>query len=384
MEMQAYLDNSATTRQLDEVTNEMQMVNDTIFGNPSSLHHMGYEAEKVLTAGRQAVCNVLDAKLKEVYFTSSGTEANNLAIRGFLEGNPRRGKHIIVSAIEHASVYELVKYLSKNTYTVDFAPVDNKGVVDLDKLEKLMKPEIALISIMHVNNETGSIQSLKEIDLLRKQKAVNAVFHCDGVQAFGKIPFNPAYAGVDLYTASAHKIHGPKGVGLLYIKEGVRLMPLIFGGGQEGGLRSGTENIPGIAGFRVAIENTGDVGENYAHVKSLWDRMYGEITRLLPEAIILTDAKASSPYILTVAFPGLRAEVLQHTLESRGIYVSVGSACSSHKKDRSHVLTAMGYKTNVIDGAIRISFSRLNNCNEIDYAAGVLAEEVTVLANRRK
>ena len=386
-----YLDNSARTKQSKAVTEEMCRIYRDFYGNPSSLHRLGFEAEKELKRCRGVLADIIAADESEIYFTSGGSESNNWALRGYLEKNPRQGKHIIISAIEHPSVSETANALKNVGFEVSLVPVSQSGVVLLSELEKLIRPDTALISVMHVNSETGAIQPISEISKLRYKLAPDAVLHVDAVQSFGKIAIDVNKMGIDLLSVSAHKIHGPRGVGMLYIRKGVRVAPLIYGGGQEKGLRSGTENLAGIAGFVYAAkEMTENIDVNYDHVSSLNKKLFDMLTERFGDKIVITtDREVSSPYVLNVAFPKFRAEVILHSLESKNVYVSVGSACSSHKKNRSTVLTAMGYPNNVIDGAIRISFSAQNTEDDVEKAFDAINRTIrelksAVYAGKRK
>ena len=386
-----YLDNSATTKQSKAVTEEMCRIYRDFYGNPSSLHRLGFEAEKELKRCRGVLADIIAADESEIYFTSGGSESNNWALRGYLEKNPRQGKHIIISAIEHPSVSETANALKNVGFEVSLVPVSQSGVVLLSELEKLIRPDTALISVMHVNSETGAIQPISEISKLRYKLAPDAVLHVDAVQSFGKIAIDVNKMGIDLLSVSAHKIHGPRGVGMLYIRKGVRVAPLIYGGGQEKGLRSGTENLAGIAGFVYAAkEMTENIDVNYDHVSSLNKKLFDMLTERFGDKIVITtDREVSSPYVLNVAFPKFRAEVILHSLESKNVYVSVGSACSSHKKNRSTVLTAMGYPNSVIDGAIRISFSAQNTEEDVEKAFDAINRTIrelksAVYAGKRK
>ena len=379
-----YFDNSATTRQDDGVTEEMCRTVKFLYGNPSSLHHMGLEAERKLTSARKIIAETIGASEKEIYFTACATESNNWALRGYLEANPRAGKKVLISSTEHPSVSETAAFLSKNGYQVELLTVDNKGIVDMDKLRSALTPDTAIISVMHVNSETGTIQPIKEISSIAKAVNPNIAVHSDCVQSYGKLPVSAKLMGVDMLSVSAHKIHGPRGVGFLYVKDGIRIAPLLCGGGQEKALRSGTENLPGIAGFaKIAKEACSKLEEHNKHVKEL-NKIFREIiTEEIRSSNIISNEEGC-PYVLSVSFPGLRAEVIQHSVEQKGVYVSVGSACSSHKKDRSPTLTAMGYNNNIIDGAIRISFTYQNTKEQADYAARVICAEVKKLYGRRK
>lgn len=379
-----YFDNSATTRQDDGVTEEMCRTVKFLYGNPSSLHHMGLEAERKLTSARKIIAETIGASEKEIYFTACATESNNWALRGYLEANPRAGRKVLISSTEHPSISETAAFLSKNGYQVELLTVDNKGIVDMDKLRSALTPDTAIVSVMHVNSETGTIQPIKEISSIAKAVNPNIAVHSDCVQSYGKLPVSAKLMGVDMLSVSAHKIHGPRGVGFLYVKDGIRIAPLLCGGGQEKALRSGTENLPGIAGFaKIAKEACGKLEEHNKHVKEL-NKIFREIiTEEIRSSNIISNEEGC-PYVLSVSFPGLRAEVIQHSVEQKGVYVSVGSACSSHKKDRSPTLTAMGYNNNIIDGAIRISFTYQNTKEQADYAARVICAEVKKLYGRRK
>ena len=379
-----YFDNSATTRQDDGVTEEMCRTVKFLYGNPSSLHHMGLGAERKLTSARKIIAETIGASEKEIYFTACATESNNWALRGYLEANPRAGKKVLISSTEHPSVSETAAFLSKNGYQVELLTVDNKGIVDMDKLRSALTPDTAIVSVMHVNSETGTIQPIKEISSIAKAVNPNIAVHSDCVQSYGKLPVSAKLMGVDMLSVSAHKIPGPRGVGFLYVKDGIRIAPLLCGGGQEKALRSGTENLPGIAGFaKIAKEACGKLEEHNKHVKEL-NKIFREIiTEEIRSSNIISNEEGC-PYVLSVSFPGLRAEVIQHSVEQKGVYVSVGSACSSHKKDRSPTLTAMGYNNNIIDGAIRISFTYQNTKEQADYAARVICAEVKKLYGRRK
>lgn len=371
---EVYLDNSATTRPYDEVAEYMNYINKFIYGNPSSLHKKGIEAEKMMKKARQSIADTLGASPKEIFFTSGGTESNNLAIIGYLRANPRKGKHVITSKIEHPSVLEVFKFLEENGYNVDYIDVDKNGIIDLEMLKKKISKETALISIMYVNNEIGSIQPIDEIVKIRNTCNKETVFHVDGVQAFGKFKINPAKSGIDLLTISSHKIHGPKGIGALYVNEKVRIKPIIFGGGQETLIRSGTENLAGICGFGLACEICNEnINANWSKVLEINKYFRNKLKENIKDIIIISPEDAS-PYILNVSFKNIKGEVLLHHLEEKEIYISTGSACSSRKSKRSHVLQAMGLSGDIIDGSVRFSFSEINTLEEIDYTVDALKE----------
>lgn len=376
MYREIYLDNSATTRPYDEVNEFVFEINKYCYGNPSSLHTKGIEAERKINAARDIIAKTLVTDARQIIFTSGGTESNNIAIKGFLEANPRKGKHIITTKIEHPSVLEVCSHLEKTGYKIDYLNVGKDGIINLEELKSKITGDTALISIIMVNNETGAIQPVD--DAVKIKNAINPgiVFHTDAVQAYGKFVINPAKSGVDLISVSSHKIHGPKGVGVLYYKNNIRLMPILYGGGQESKLRSGTENVSGICGFGMAADITcKNIGINMEKVFSIKKAFIDKLTLCDFKYRIISDEKAS-PYILNISFDGLKSEVLLHHLERRNIYVSTGSACSSRKKKQSHVLQSMGFPSYVTDGAIRFSFSASNTIEEIDETITALREIV--------
>jgi cysteine desulfurase len=365
MKREIYLDNSATTRPYDEVINFMSEINTSFYGNPSSLHTKGIEAEKLLKKARKEVANSLGADSKQLIFTSGGTESNNLAILGYLNANPRNGKHVITTMLEHPSVLEVYKSLAEKGYEVDYIKNDSSGTVDLNDLENKIRNDTALISCIYVNNETGAIAPLKDIVRIKNSRNPEACLHIDAVQAFGKIPIDPQKSGVGLMSVSSHKIHGPKGIGALFVSKGTKIKPIIYGGGQETGLRSGTENVPGICGFGMACSLTfKNIEANYQKTERLRSLLLDGIKSSGLD-YKLVSPEGSLPYILNVAFNNIRSEVLLHHLEEKNIYVSSGSACSSRKKAHSHVLKAMGIEPCYMEGAIRFSFSAMNEEDEI-------------------
>ena len=333
---------------------------------------------------KEQIAKVLKVNEKEIYFTSGGTESDNLAIIGCAMANKRAGMHLITTKIEHPAVLETMKYLEQQGFEVTYLPVNEYGQIRLEDLKAAMRRDTILVSIMHTNNEIGALQPIAEAGALIKAMNPRCLFHVDAVQGFGKCRIWPKKMMVDLLSVSAHKIHGPRGVGFLYVKDGVRISPLLSGGGQEKSLRSGTENLPGIAGFaKIAKRACAELSANEVHVKKL-NNIFREILTEEIRACNIISNDECCPYVLNVAFPGLRAEVIQHSVEQKGVYISVGSACSSHKKDRSPTLTAMGYSNNVIDGAIRISFTYQNTPEQAEFAAKVICAEVKKLYGRRK
>lgn len=383
MNREIYLDNSATTRPYDEVIEYMFKVSKDFYGNPSSLHTKGIEAENLIKRARKQLADSLKADSREICFTSGGTESNNMAVTGFLTANPRAGKHIITSQIEHPSVSEVYKQLESNGYRVDYIPVDNEGVIRLDVLEEALDKDTALLSFIHTNNETGTIQPIAEISRLRKAACPSAALHIDAVQAFCKTPVYPEGSNIDLMSFSSHKIHGPKGMGGLYIRKGLKVKSILSGGGQESTLRSGTENVPGICGFGMAAEITfNNIETNFAKVSSIKEHFISQITGCFPDAVVNSPEQAS-PYIINISFPNLKSEVLLHHLEQRNIFVSTGSACSSRKVHHSHVLKAMGVGSKYIDGAIRFSLSSFNTLEDMDDTIDALKEIIPVITFKR-
>ncbi len=370
-----YLDNSATTRPLDEVTDLVAELMRHEFGNPSSLHHLGFEAEKRVAKAREQVAQALGANPSEIFFTAGGTESDNTAIlRGAAKSRGRK-KRIVTTQIEHPAVLESCRFLEEQGYEVVYLPVGKDGVVDLTAAKEAINQDTALISIMHVNNETGAVQPIREIGAMKGE----ALFHVDMVQSFGKLPINLSgeYKQVDMASFSGHKIHGPKGIGALYMKEGLHLTPYLLGGGQEKGFRSGTENVPGICGLGLAAERIYQQREaKNKELTRLVDLLMEELSSL--KDVRFHRAEESAPHILNVSFLGTRGEVLLHTLEQKGVYVSTGSACSSHKKGGSHVLKAMGLSDKEIEGALRLSLSDMTTQEEILAAGEALRQAVTM------
>ena len=354
-----YFDNSATTRQLDSVTRKVKETAEYFYGNPSSLNRLGLRAENVLKSARETAADSINAGRNEIIFTASGSEADNLALKGFFRANRRAARKMIISAVEHPAIEETAKALEAEGVVVRRCPVDSGGVVKLPELINMIEQDTALISIMMVNNETGAVMPIREIAELKNRINPNIVLHTDCVQSYGKLKIDVEDLGADMLTVSGHKIHGPRGAAFLYARRGLKLAPLVCGGGQEMGLRSGTENLPAIAGFAEAISRIlPKTEESYGNVRRARDLLLALLIERYGDKIrINTDTERSIPYVLNVSFAPLRAEVLLHALESRNVFVSTGSACSSHKKNRSPVLTAMGIPDNMIDGSIRISFS---------------------------
>ncbi len=376
--MEAYLDNSATTRPLDVVCDRMDALARTCYGNPSSLHGMGMRAESVLRQTRDSLLAALHAEDGRVVFTSGGTEANNLAILGTALSAAKRRPRVITTKVEHPSVLEPMRYLEKQGAEVIYLDVDARGCVLLSQLEEALTPQTLLVSIMQVNNEVGTIQPISEAVRLIRRVAPGCVFHVDGVQGFGKVA--PAPADVDLYSVSAHKIHGPKGVGALYIRKGRHVRPVMLGGGQEGGLRSGTENVVAIGGFGTAIAHAmADFGAHMAAMSALRDELADGLARIPGCTLNSGTDELAAPHIVNASFAGVKSEVLLHALEAREVYVSTGSACSSNHPALSPVLTAMGLGRAQIDSAVRFSLGRETDAAQVAYAVACVAEEVEKL-----
>lgn len=367
--MLVYLDNSATTEPYKEVIAETLKYMETHYGNPSSLHRMGITAEKAMKEARKSVAVSLGAREEEIYFTSGGTEADNTALFGAVQARKRRGNKIITSQIEHPAVLESCKTLEKSGFRVEYIPVDRNGMIDMQALQSVLDGQTILITIMQVNNEVGSIQPIPEICELKnrigKQLGTEILLHTDAVQSYGKLPIQ--IGGIDLLSVSGHKIHGPKGIGALYVRKGLNVQPYLYGGGQERGLRSGTENVPAIAGFGVAADlSRRNLAKRIESMRTVKAYLAEGIRAEIPD-IRFNSTEEGSASILNVSFLGTRGEVILHTLEQSEVYVSTGSACSSNKKGQSNVLKAMGLSDKEIDSAIRFSFCEFNTTEEMDY-----------------
>ena len=376
--MEIYLDNSATTKPYQEVVDKMVLALTTQYGNPSSIYKKGIEVEREIKEIRRNIARSLGAKETEIYFTSGGTECNNTIIRSVENLNKKTKNHIISTVIEHPSVLNTLKDLEADGFEVTYLPVGKDGKISLENLKNAIKKETILVSVMHVNNEIGTIQPIEEIGKYLKSLDEKVYFHVDGVQSYAKIKFRPSRYNIDFMSVSGHKLHGPKGIGFMYVKENNRIKPLLTGGGQEIGIRSGTENVPGIYGIGEAVRILNqDLEGTIDKVRGLRD--------LLKEEILanIDNVKINSPedgvcHVLNVSFRGVRGEVLLHYLEQKEIYVSTGSACSSKKKG-SHVLNAIGLTPDEIEGAIRFSLSDLNTKEEIMQTVEVLKESVSDL-----
>ena len=378
--MEAYFDNSATTRCYPEVAQIVVKTMTEDFGNPSSMHLKGEEAEKYVREAAQILAKILNVNEKEIIFTSGGTESNNLALFGGADANKRSGNHIITTSVEHAAVGQPAERLEQMGYEVTIVPVDHRGVVQLEALEKALRPDTILVSTMYVNNEVGAVMPVEEIAKLVHEKSPKALYHVDAIQAFGKYRIYPKKAGIDMLSVSSHKIHGPKGVGFLYINEKARIQPQILGGGQQAGMRSGTDNVPGIAGLGVAAKMVyTDFDKKIEHMYQLKERLAEGFLKLPDVRLNGMEIREGAPQILSASFLGVRSEVLLHTLEEKGIYVSAGSACSSHKRKAAGTLSAMGMEAAQRESTLRFSFSEENTFEEVDYALEVIGQVLPML-----
>ena len=360
-----YLDNAATTKALPEVIKEYSKYAGELYFNPSAIYHEGVSVKACIEDAKSTILKALGTNNGNIIFTSSATESNNLAIFGSYRSN---FKKVIFSIEEHPSVYNVALELKNRGINVDFCPLSTNGQVDYEKLEQMLDEDVGFISIMHVSNETGAINDLKRIYDIKMRKCPKAIFHVDGVQAFSKVKVNLDYFGIDLYTISGHKIFGPKGVSALFVRNGIVLKPIMFGGGQENNIRSGTENVPAIMGLKVAVQNIGDIKSHFEYVRSLKDKFIDNLSGI---ACTFNTTNENSPYVLSISFKGVKGETLVHMMEQYGILISTGSACSS-KKAGNRVLEALDINHNDIIGSVRVSFSRYNTMEEVDFASKTL------------
>lgn len=385
--MEAYLDNSATTKVSQSVKDVVVKTMTEDFGNPSSMHMKGVEAERYLRNARETIAKLLKVSEKEIIFTSGGTESNNLALIGMAMANKRAGTHIITSSVEHASVLNTMKYLEEQGFEVTYLPVDHMGRVKLDALKEALHQDTILVSVMYVNNEIGAVEPIEEISKIVKAYNPKIIFHVDGIQAFGKYRIYPKKIGIDALSVSGHKIHGPKGVGFLYVSEKVKIRPIIYGGGQQKGMRSGTDNVPGIAGIAQAAKEAYDrFEEKTAKMYELKDYFIERLMELDNVKINSCKGEESSPHIISVSFVGVRSEVMLHALEDKKIYVSAGSACSSNHPHISETLSGIKLSPEEIDSAIRFSMCEKTTKEELDYAVDTIAGMISTLRKftRRK
>lgn len=378
--MEVYLDNSATTRCFPEVAELVTRIMCEDYGNPSSMHMKGVQGEQYIRYSKETFARLLKVQEKEIFFTSGGTESDNLAILGCAGANVRAGKHLITTRIEHPAVLETMKYLEKQGFDVTYLGVDEHGIVRPEDVRKALRPDTILVSVMHTNNELGSLQPLGEISAVIKEYNPAILFHVDAVQGFGKFRIYPKRLGIDLLAMSSHKIHGPKGVGMLYVDERVKIHPIAFGGGQQKGMRSGTENVPGIAGMAKAAEMV------YEHLDEDNERLYGlkeyfikGLGQMENVGVNGLTGRDSAPHVVSVSVRGVRSEVLLHALEDRGIYVSAGSACASNHPQTSETLKAIGLDKDLLNSTIRFSFSTFTTKEEIDYTLQAMYDMIPML-----
>ncbi len=378
--MEVYLDNSATTKAYPEVARLVADIMTEDYGNPSSMHLMGVDAEKYIKYSKKTIAGIMKVQEKEIFFTSGGTESDNWALIGTAYANYRRGKHLITTSIEHPAVLKTMEYLEDQGFEVTYLPVDRQGRIRLEDLKRAIRRDTILVSIMYVNNEVGSIQPIEEAGMLIKQMNPQTLFHVDAVQGFGKLNLFPKKWNIDMVSVSGHKIHGPKGVGFLYIDEKVKIKSIIFGGGQQRNFRSGTENVPGVAGIGKASEliykNLREDTEKLYDLKEYFVRGLEQLPHI---HINCPMDENGAPHIVSAAIAGVRSEVLLHALEERGVYVSSGSACSSHKHTVSATLESMRVEKQLMDSTLRFSFSVFTTKEELDYALVCLYELVPML-----
>lgn len=383
--MEVYLDNSATTRCFEEVAQLVYTIMCKDYGNPSSMHHKGVEAEQYVRHSRETIAKILKVNEKEIFFTSGGTESDNIALIGTAMANHRRGRHLITTKIEHPAILQTMKYLEDQGFEVTYLSVDREGRIDLHELEKAIREDTILVSIMHTNNEIGTVQPVAEAGALIKRCNPQTLFHVDAVQGFGKFRIYPVKMNIDMMSVSGHKIHGPKGVGFLYIREGAKVNPIVYGGGQQKGMRSGTENVPGIAGLAKAADMI------YGNFEYDLQRMYRLREMLIDGVSQIEDVKVNgdlsregAAHIVSLSVYGVPSEVLLHALEERGIYVSAGSACSSHKPQPSATLKAIGVEKELLTSTIRFSMSVFTTEEEIQYTIQQLCELIPMLRKYKR
>ena len=386
MDKEVYLDNSATTRPFDEIVKGVGNIIGEFYGNPSSLHNKGVESEKILKNSRQIVANSLGVSSGEIFFTSGGTESNNVALLGSVKALSKRIGTIITSSIEHASILKVFKSFEKQGYKVIYLPVNKEGIIDIDLLNKHLQSEhVALVSIMQVNNEVGTMQPIEEI--IKLKKSYGFVLHVDAVQSYCKIKIDTLSKDIDMISISAHKIHGLKGTGSLYIKKGSKLEPLYQGGGQESHIKPGTENVPGIWSIGKAVEiNTANQYRSIDKVRELRELLVNRILEEVPDVELngTVEKDKSAPHIANISFKGVPGEVMLHALEGKGVYVSTGSACSTKKSELSHVLTSMGVNREVIKSSVRFSLALTNTREDIDYCVEAVKENMKILTRTRR
>lgn len=382
--MEAYFDNSATTRVFDCVKDAVVNAMTVDYGNAAARHMKGVEAERLIKEARAEIAKSLKVQEKEILFTSGGTESNNTALLGAAFANQRAGKHLITTGVEHASIYNTMEFLREQGFEITYLPVDSYGCISLEELAQAVREDTILVSVMYVNNEIGAVEPVEEISKVIKAKNPKTLFHVDAIQAYGKYVIRPKKQGIDLLSVSGHKIHGPKGVGFLYIDEKAKVRPILFGGGQQKGMRSGTENVPGCAGLGAAVREV--YRDHEAKIEKLYqirERLIAGLKELPGVTINGHEGRENAPQIVSASFEGVRSEVLLHALEDRGVYVSSGSACSVNHPGVSGTLKGIGVKKELLDSTIRFSFGLFNEPEEADYCLEVLRELLPVLRRYR-
>ncbi len=378
--MEAYFDNSATTKVLDCVKDAVVDAMCVNYGNAAAKHRKGVEAENLIREAKKAIADTLKVQEKEILFTSGGTESNNTALIGTALANRRAGKHLITTGVEHPSIYNTMSFLEEMGFEVTYLPVDHLGHISLEDLENAIREDTILVSVMYVNNEVGAVEPIEAISQCIKKKNPKTLVHVDAIQAYGKYKIRPKKQGIDLLSVSGHKIHAPKGVGFLYIRDGVKIRPILFGGGQQKGMRSGTENVPGCVGLGVAArEAYKDFDARIEKLYTLREHLIAGLKPLGGVTINGSEDRTNAPQIVSASFEGVRSEVLLHALEDKGVYVSSGSACSSNHPGISGTLKGIGVKKELLDSTIRFSLGDLNTEEEVDYAIGVLGGLLPVL-----
>lgn len=374
--MEAYFDNSATTPVYPEVRDLMVKIMEEDYGNPSSLHMKGVTAARYIKDARESLAGEMKVMPKEIVFTSGGTESNNMALIGGALANRRAGNKIITTSVEHASVGSPMDFLADMGFDVVRIGVDSSGQIDMDQLMSEVDDDTIIVSVMYVNNEIGTVMPIADIARLIKEKNPNVLFHVDAIQAFGKYRIYPKRMGIDMMSISGHKFHGPKGVGALFIRDRVKVKPIIYGGGQQSGMRSGTENVPGIAGMALAAEITyNGLEEKMEHLRQLKEHLISELTQIDD----VYSNSGDAPHIASITFKGVRSEVMLHALEEREVYVSSGSACSSNKQHASGTLKAIGLPQDKLESTLRFSFSPENTMEQVDYAVECCRQLLPVL-----
>ena len=382
--MEAYFDNSATTRVFDCVKDAVVNAITVDYGNAAARHMKGVEAERLIKEARAGIAKSLKVQEKEILFTSGGTESNNTALIGAAFANQRAGKHLITTGVEHASIYNTMEFLREQGFEITYLPVDSYGCISLEELAQAVREDTILVSVMYVNNEIGAVEPVEEISKVIKAKNPKTLFHVDAIQAYGKYVIRPKKQGIDLLSVSGHKIHGPKGVGFLYIDEKAKVRPILFGGGQQKGMRSGTENVPGCAGLGAAVREV--YRDHEAKIEKLYqirERLIAGLKELPGVTINGHEGRENAPQIVSASFEGVRSEVLLHALEDRGVYVSSGSACSVNHPGVSGTLKGIGVKKELLDSTIRFSFGLFNEPEEANYCLEVLRELLPVLRRYR-